>query len=213
MSAIDRIRREILTFTTARVNDKKQKSLKDERFTLISNNCTGGVLLHDFGKRFDTPLINCGLYAEDFVRLSLQFPQYMQEELRPHEKDFGYPAARLGDLCLRFPHDSDFEEVKRNWDRRKQRIHYDNVFVLWVGYGSEMQESLLPEFAKVPYPKAVFLAHENKDFPFCFRIKNCSYLQGLGHVWQNEGLSGKKYYDQFDVVSWIKKKEKMEDFL
>ena len=44
MSAIDRIRREILTFTTARVNDKKQKSLKDERFTLISNNCTGGVL-------------------------------------------------------------------------------------------------------------------------------------------------------------------------
>lgn len=213
MSAIDRIKREILTFQTSRVNKKKKKALEGEEFTLICNNCTGGVLLHDFGKRFDTPFINSGLYAEDFVKLVLHFRSYMQEELVPHEKDFGYPVARLGDLTIRFPHAKNFEEVKEEWDRRKLRIHYDNIFVLWVGYGEEMQEEFLPDFAKAPYPKAVFLSHEKRDFPFCFAIRNCSYLKGVGHVWQNEGLSGKKYYDQFDVASWIKKRATMEDFL
>lgn len=37
---------------------KKAKNCKKEKCSIICNNCTGGVILHDLGLRFDTPTIN-----------------------------------------------------------------------------------------------------------------------------------------------------------
>lgn len=32
--------------------------LRDYEFSVFSNNCIGGVFLHDAGKRFNSPLVN-----------------------------------------------------------------------------------------------------------------------------------------------------------
>lgn len=38
--------------------------------SLLCNNCTGGVILHEFGLRFDTPTINTWIPDEDFLRFA-----------------------------------------------------------------------------------------------------------------------------------------------
>ena len=216
MSWKDRIRREILTFQTKRVNRKKQTALHNTPVTLVSNNCTGGILLHDFGKRFDTPFINMAIYAEDFYRLVTNLPTYLSIPLKEDEnksESYGYPVAVLGDVMIRFPHDSDFSTVLKNWNRRIARVDYEHIFVLWVGYQDELPESMLERIANVPYPKVVFLNHERKDIPYAFRIKGFEDQKGVGHVWANEGLSGRKYYDQFPIAKWLKKESDMGDYL
>lgn len=203
MSVLDRIKREILTAQTKRVNAKKQKSLTNRDFTLVCNNCTGGVLLHDFGLQFKTPFVNESIYADDFFKLTTHLEGYMAQPLVEKKTDLGYPVAMLGDVMIRFPHSKDFAEVKETWDRRAARIRWDNIFVLWVAYQSELAESSLERIAQVPYPKVVLLNHDRADLPYCKYIKGFETQPGVGHVWQNEGLSGKKYYDQFDFAAWF----------
>lgn len=216
MSWKDRIKREIRTFQTKRVNRKKQKALKDTPVSLICNNCTGGILLHDYGKRFDSPFVNMAIYGEDFFRLVTDLPRYLSYPLnedKDRSEQYGYPVAMLGDVMIRFPHDSDFGVVLETWNRRVSRVDFSHVFVLWVGYRDELPESMIEEIAAVPYPKVVFLNHERKDVPYTYHIKGFEGEKGVGHVWANEGLSGKKYYDQFPIEKWLKREPGMEDYL
>lgn len=39
-------------------NKKIQKLLGEYEFSVFSNNCIGGVFLHDAAKRFNSPLVN-----------------------------------------------------------------------------------------------------------------------------------------------------------
>lgn len=216
MSVKDRIIREIKTFQTKRVNRKKEAALKDVPVSVFCNNCTGGVLLHDFNKQFDTPLINAGFYADDFYELLMNLPAYMAcplTEDKEKSEELHYPIGNLNGLMIRFPHDKTFEEVLEKWNRRKERIDYDHIFVIWVGYQNELPEDKIERIKNVPYPKVVFLNHERKDLPFTFYIKGFEDQAGVGHVWDHQGLSGKKYYDQFPIVSWFKKEKGMEDYL
>lgn len=48
-------------------NDMKNKLLND-KFTIFSSNCTGGVISHDLGCRFYSPTVNFYFMAKDYVR-------------------------------------------------------------------------------------------------------------------------------------------------
>ena len=49
---------------------KKAKNCYRDKCSIICNNCTGGVILHDLDLKFDTPTINTLFYsADDFVFL------------------------------------------------------------------------------------------------------------------------------------------------
>ena len=43
---------------------KKAKNCYRGKCTIVCNNCTGGVILHDLGLKFDTPTINT-LFCND----------------------------------------------------------------------------------------------------------------------------------------------------
>ena len=58
--------------------------------------------------------------------------------------DPDFPIGQLGDIAILFQHETDFQEAKRKWDRRKERINYDNlayIFCLdYPRYQKEAQE-------------------------------------------------------------------------
>lgn len=41
-----------------RLNQRIKSELENYEFSVFSNNCIGGVFLHDAGKRFNSPLVN-----------------------------------------------------------------------------------------------------------------------------------------------------------
>lgn len=45
---------------------KVKPRIKNKKFTLLCNNCNGGVILNDLGLKFNTPTINMFFYHYDF---------------------------------------------------------------------------------------------------------------------------------------------------
>lgn len=41
-----------------KLNQNMRNKLSDYQFSVFSNNCIGGVFLHDAGKRFNSPTVN-----------------------------------------------------------------------------------------------------------------------------------------------------------
>ena len=116
-------------------NLDKYLEIKKRHVTIFANKCWGGFTYHMLGLEFNSPLINMSVSENDYLKL-LQSPQkYMQNELvyigDCNTGSEPFPLARCGDITLRFDHYSSFEEAREKWEERKQRINWENVFLMF----------------------------------------------------------------------------------
>lgn len=132
---------------------EKYKMLKSNPPTIFTHCCWGGVTYNKLGLRFDSPFINMFEYQGQFVSFLKNPRVYMEsepvfKEMRNEDGD-SYPVAECRDMLLCFNHYRTFDEAKECWERRKKRIHWDNLFVLmWTD-----EREVLEEFCKLPYEK------------------------------------------------------------
>ena len=59
------------------MNIKNRKRLINREFTIISSNCTGGVICHELGVRFDSPFVNVHINAPDFIKILKNLHYYV----------------------------------------------------------------------------------------------------------------------------------------
>lgn len=109
--------------------------LKKSKVSIISNNCWGGLFYSTLGLECCSPFKDLFVEDEDYIRLLSDFKNYVTKELSffsfgidPHSHA-KYPIMLLGDVKIHCNHDSDPEEAKAKWNRRKQKLNWDNVFV------------------------------------------------------------------------------------
>lgn len=81
---------------------KRIVRLKNKDFSLISNNCNGGVLLHDLGLRFNSPFVNLAIYAEDYVKYLENFDYYNSLEIKFVDNPGLHPVGVLDDVFYPF---------------------------------------------------------------------------------------------------------------
>ena len=137
--------------------------------TIISNNCTGGAVMHELGMEFKTPTILLQILPEDFPRFCKRLKDYLDYELvectnfTPYEqgkltKMFGgkpnIPIGLIGDVLVCFQHYETFEEAKRKWDERKDRVDYDHIGYIFHARGPEYQFEA-EEFISMKLPNAL----------------------------------------------------------
>ena len=184
----------------------KRKELINTDFTLLCNNCTGGLICHDLGLQFRSPTINLFFYSDHFIRFCENLDYYLHQELIPcksplHSPEIEYPVWSLGDLELHFLHYNSFDEAKSAWDRRVARINKNNLFIMWTFF-DKTDESLLQRFEKLPYPNKV--AFTEKPFPqYSSAFHISGYPDGLGLLTAFDRLNGTQKIDQFDYVAWF----------
>ena len=58
-----------LTGTRKLRNRVMRNKLAPYEFSILCNNCIGGVFLHDAGKRFNSPLVNLATNGEGFIEV------------------------------------------------------------------------------------------------------------------------------------------------
>lgn len=148
--------------------DKQESMIKEiskkliaEGFSVISQNCIGGVLYHDLGMQFLSPTINLFFREPDFVRFVLGLERYMNADL---EMSWGeeYPIGILGgDVRIDFMHYHSCEEARKNWNERKKRLNWEKIVVLATDRNGFTDE-VFTEWKKIPYPKVLFTV--NKAF-------------------------------------------------
>ena len=103
-----------------------------------------------------------------------------------------------GDIEVHFNHYKDYDNAKVDWERRKNRIHWDRLFVMMY----TEDESVAVRFSTLPYEKKVcFVPFESNLQGVC----TIPYTKGDNvHFFEivNGVVSGKyQYYDILSVLS------------
>ena len=185
-----------------------EKYLKLREFppTIFSPNCWGGITYNTLGLPFNSPFINMFLDHEDYIKF-LKNPEYYMNkklafiEMRHNEDiDIMYPVIELGDITLFFNHYASYEEAVVKWNKRKERIDWNNIFAM--SYDEDMK--YIDEFSTLPYKKKVFFGGaENEDIK-CLIPMACSSEERDNEPFYNFvnrcGRGEVVYYDVFDLL-------------
>lgn len=110
---------------------KRYYSILIKGVSIISNNCWGGLTYHSLYMEFLSPFINLTVPSSDYIKMLWNFREYMHKplEMVKDRDGNGNPIGRLGDVEINFVHYKNFQYAKQCWEKRVQRINYDNLFV------------------------------------------------------------------------------------
>ena len=179
--------------------------LKNKAFSLFSSNCNGGCICNDLGLQFRSPFVNLCLSAEDYIKFLKEPKSYLDYPLTfLADTKKNYPIAVLKDITLHFVHYESPSNALDAWNRRIERIDWDNLFILMTDRDG-CTDTILQEFDKLPYPNKVIFTHIPMP-----HIRSAVYIpgfEGQTEVGNCDAFinkySGKKYFDSFDYVKWF----------
>lgn len=186
-------------------NRKLRERLTNSTVSIISNNCTGGVISHDLGLRFLSPTVNLFMDANDFVKFCENLEYYLSIENIEEKNDTTrtYPVGKLGDITLYFVHYKTFEDACAKWMERKKRVDLNNIRILGCDRDG-MNEELMDRFELLPYPKVLF-THLPMNKKSAYYIKGYEKEKEVGLILEGIGWTGKRIIDQFDYVTFLNK--------
>lgn len=134
MKIIRLIKRWILKILTSSYLRRLRKGVTKNDFSIISNDCCGGIIYHRLGKKFSSPFINLFINHSDFIELISNIDFYLNEKLLEEKSELNYPVGLLGKerpIKIHFMHYSNFNQAKECWERRKQRIIPNKIIVIF----------------------------------------------------------------------------------
>lgn len=170
---------------------KRNKSLlKNTDFSIISQNCIGGVLYSDLGLKFLSPTINLYFSANDFVKFALNLRYYLglNLEMRWGEE---YPIGILGDISVHFMHYETCSEAKEAWERRKLRINYNKILVLSTDMDG-FDENTYSLWKQIHYPKILLSSKKWDD--------NCLFFNKYSQLPSVPDLIPKREFYKDDII-------------
>ena len=184
--------------------------LKNDNFTILSSNCIAGVIYHRLGKEFLTPLINMWLSQPDFVELCLHMDYYFSKELHFIDSDKGFPVAELkGDgqniptITLNFNHDKIPETAHENWERRKNRIVPDNLYIILYNLDGITLEQLKKLERLSCKGKVVLTATPLPEIPWSLYIKPVMSHRFPYNYLEKDAFGIRYFEKKFDYVSFL----------
>ena len=173
--------------------------------SIISNNCVGGLMCHDVGMQFYTPTVNLWMNCADFLDFVEDLPKHLNFDVS--QVDDPKSVSPVGTLdghgLIYFTHYHDFEEARGAWNRRKARVDINNLFVV-VSDNSNISDESIERFKKLPMRKIMFVNSIRKAdlLGDCgFYVKG-DFSKGF-NLSDFSGLTGKRFYHQFDFISWL----------
>lgn len=195
----------------------KEKYLKDVReralylpeFTLFSSDCLSGILYHDLERKFLSPTINLWFKEKDFLKFCNSPKYYLNCDfcfLPKNEKEVSYPVGCLGEadrsITLYFEHYQSNEESAKFWDKRKERIDWENLYVVMSDW--ELSDEDIHDFYQIKAKRKIMFTWnaERADGREIFQINH----HGKEHVRRYSNLNWNGFRDFelfFDYIKWI----------
>lgn len=195
-----------------KLHDKKMKTILANDFTIISSNCWGGSVYEDLNLPYKSPTIGLFFYAPCYInflknlKTNINLPLTFVETSKYEDanvfrrNEHSYPIGKLGDdIEIQFLHYKTKEEALEKWERRKQRINWDNLFVSCTDRDGMTQE-LMEEFDSLPYQNKVLFTGQNYE-----NIKSVQYLKAFGKDKMVGDIYTYRYAitQSFDLKEWL----------
>lgn len=172
--------------------------LKNENFTIISDDCFGAYLYTYLDICYKSPFIWMYVEKPNFYKLCTNLKEYLNMNLEFIETDKKWPVARLKDVTIHFNHYKTKENAIECFNKRKERIDFNNLFIKTTINDKDE----IPLFQALSCKNKIALI--NKDFMQNLDNKeNMVFLEDdkkFEGFWQVAQL---KSYKFFDIIHWL----------
>ena len=176
-----------------------KKQLKNNSFSIISSNCVGGVVAHDFGQQLRSPTVNLFFYPDDFIKFCRDLKHYMNcEVVEVKDSGLNYPVGKLDDIQIHFLHYDTFNQAVEKWNDRRERIHWDNIYIVMTDRDG-CTEDHIRMFDELPYEHKIIFTSTPSTY------KSAQYIRNFKGPYYNSfsNIFGRRYYDSFDFLRWF----------
>lgn len=190
----------------------RRKQLASTDFSIISNNCWGGVAYEYYGLQKQSPTVGTYFYAEEYIKFLENFKECVESEIvmisasasRYAEdlklKGEDVPVGRLiNGAEVVFLHYKNPELAKEKWNRRTKRLNWENL-VFKFSYMNDCTEEIIERFDSLDLPgkKIAFVRTEKEA-----EALNCGvYYPGYE---KDEQIENDTFYwnKYFDVTAFL----------
>lgn len=202
MTMFKRFIRYYAKFKNRRLEKKWRSSIKADNFSIICSTCIGGVIYNRLGREFLSPTVNMFILQKDFIKFVSNLPHYIAMDLQFIETDKPYPVAMLDDIVLYFNHSNTPEDAANDWNRRKERINYKNLYIiLYNRDGCTLDD--LRKMENVECKRFIVLTSTPIDLPYAYWIKENKGKVDSGVFLDKDMLGIRTFEKQWDFVSWL----------
>ena len=180
--------------------------LKEERLTILSNNCWGGTVYNTLGLECMSPIKNLFLQDEDYLQLLGDPKSYFAKalEFKRYDVDINsnkeYPVMQLGDIEVHCNHASNSEEVRELWERRCKKINYENMFVEMYTKDKQIET----RFNRLEYEKKICFVPYVTEQPNSLTI---DLYEGQTKFWQGVNINGSKAGLKYELIPLLLRNE------
>lgn len=193
------------------------KRLRHRDFSILSQNCTGGVLYHMLGMQMLSPTVDMLIQDEDFLKLAQEphkyihdfepFPvmeQYCDGESSPH------PVIGVGDIRLNCLHYQSCEQAINDWNRRRKRFNFSKMFAIFAAWDLHDNKNYIDSLRLLEYPYVLF-SYDKVDDPNAVILDHAIWKKDVnGRI--SPYLTGyykggykRNFEKAIDFVAWINK--------
>lgn len=180
---------------------RSRKLLTNRDFSIICNNCLGGMVVHDYYQPQLSPTVNLYMLPDDYILFISNFYENLKADVIEIESHKSYPIGKVNDSVIHFLHYRSFEEAKQAWSKRANRINKKNLLFIFVERDGCKEEHLL-KFDALPFPNKLALVHK----PY-HNVKCAVVMPGfessvdVGKITDWKGICGMREYDAIDWVA------------
>lgn len=176
MPTYEGLRLKILKIKRKAFASQRKKAIKDTNFTIISNNCWGGMLYESYNLPKESPTVGLFIMASDYVKFVSNLKYYLGKPLvflKPEyskwknqlsaDKRWGtYPIGKIEDIEIFFLHYKSEKEAIDKWYRRIRRINWNRLLIKFDDQNGCTEQDL-ENFLNLPYKHKLFFTC--RDWP------------------------------------------------
>ena len=187
---------------------RARKRYHNKNVTILSANCTGGIISHNLGLQFLSPTVNLYMNAGDFIKFCENLDYYLSIDnwtLCTDPQIVGerkYPVVWLDDILLYLVHYHSADEALGKWNERKKRIDKSKI-VIFNNDREGMTPELKDRFEALPYKKVLFTHQPDEQHQSCFYLRGYETENCVGIITNWGGWFGQRPIDQFDWVDFL----------
>ena len=189
-----------------------KSTLTNKDFTIVSNNCIAGSIYEDLHIEYRTPTVGLFFFAPCYIKFISELKKNIDSELRftnssryakgnELRANSWYPIGLLNnEIEIHFLHYQSEEEAYLKWERRKERINWKNLFLIFTdNEGYSLDE--VKKFDSIKYPKVFFSAKKIDGIKCLVHLNNDGEHDNVGNLYDNRW----NYRKHFNVVKWLNK--------
>ena len=176
------------------ISGVKRTGLTNMEFSIISNNCWGGMVYDEFHLPYLTPTVGMWIPSSDYIKFISNLQYYLtidvekitykechaRELLEKRKREGRYSfdlsdlvIGRIDDVDIIFLHYHSFEDAKHKWEKRRSRVNYDKLIVKFNDQNG-FEEKYYRDFEGLDFECKLFFTVNEKllDHDWCYLFQS-----------------------------------------